>query len=151
MTVNRIARENLGYTAEELKDMTPLDITPDLNRQSFLDLIAPLAAGKQEQMTYCTVHRRRDGSTYPVENHLQLIEYTGEKVSMALAIDIIKRRAMEVELAKKAATLRAIMESARDAIVMIDGQGNVIFWNPAAEQLFGYSREEIMGKDLHAV
>ncbi|MCR4429724.1 MAG: PAS domain S-box protein [Tepidanaerobacteraceae bacterium] len=149
VTVNRSARENLGYTSEELEKMTPLDITPELNRRSFLDLIASLAAGKQDQMTYCTVHRRRDGSVYPVENHLQLMEYTGEKVYMVLAIDITDRRTMEAELAKKEATLRAIMESARDAIVMVDGQGNVIFWNPAAEQLFGYSREEIMGKQLH--
>jgi diguanylate cyclase (GGDEF)-like protein/PAS domain S-box-containing protein len=32
---------------------------------------------------------------------------------------------------------------------MLDGQGNVTFWNPAAEQLFGYSQEEILGKELH--
>ncbi|MDI3481640.1 MAG: hypothetical protein PWQ97_1295 [Tepidanaerobacteraceae bacterium] len=149
MTVNRSARENLGYTADELERLTPLDIIHEINRESFLDLIAPLAAEKQEQITYCTVHRRRDGSVYPVEHHLQLMEYMGEKVYMALAIDITDRRTMEAELAKKEATLRAIMESARDAIVMINGQGNVIFWNPAAEQLFGYSREEVMGKELH--
>jgi PAS domain S-box-containing protein len=45
--------------------------------------------------------------------------------------------------------LNAIINSARDAIVMLDSEGNVTFWNPAAEQLFGYSREEILGKDLH--
>jgi diguanylate cyclase (GGDEF)-like protein/PAS domain S-box-containing protein len=56
---------------------------------------------------------------------------------------------MEVGLREKEATLSAIMGPARDAIVMLDRQGNVTFWNPAAEQLFGYSREEILGKDLH--
>jgi PAS domain S-box-containing protein len=56
---------------------------------------------------------------------------------------------MEEELRAREATLSAIMGSVWDAIVMLDGQGNVTFWNPAAEQLFGYSREEILGKDLH--
>ncbi len=45
--------------------------------------------------------------------------------------------------------MRAVTESARDAIVMIDHQGNVSFWNPAAETIFGYRRDEVIGKNLH--
>lgn len=149
ITVNRSARENLGYTLEELTEMTPLDIKFSFDMNSFRKLLAPLDAGVQEKIIFDTFHRRKDGSTYPAEIHLQLVEYLGKKAYMAFIIDITERRTMEMELAKKEATLRAIMESARDAIVMLDGRGNVIFWNPAAEQLFGYSREEVIGKDLH--
>ncbi|MCL6558184.1 MAG: PAS domain S-box protein [Firmicutes bacterium] len=149
IAVNRGARENLGYTIEELSTMTPLDLKPELDLQSFRELLAPLVSGEQEQVLLNTVHRRKDGSLYPAEVHLQLFEHSGEKVCLALIIDLSERRQMEEELRAREATLSAIMGSARDAIVMLDGQGNVTFWNPAAEQLFGYSREEILGKDLH--
>ena len=84
-----------------------------------------------------------------MEINLQLFDYGGEKLCLALVVDLTEHRAMKEELQEKEATLSAIMDSARDAIVMLDGQGNVTFWNLAAEQLFGYSREEILGKDMH--
>jgi PAS domain S-box-containing protein len=61
---------------------------------SFRKLLAPLDAGVQEKIIFDTFHRRKDGSTYPAEIHLQLIEYMGEKVYMALVIDITERRTM---------------------------------------------------------
>jgi diguanylate cyclase (GGDEF)-like protein/PAS domain S-box-containing protein len=39
--------------------------------------------------------------------------------------------------------------AARDAIIMVDPAGHIRFWNPAASELFGWSREEAMGRDLH--
>ncbi len=68
---------------------------------------------------------------------------------MELISDLTDSRAMEEELRERKETLNAIMGSTMDAIVMLDAQGNVTFWNPVAEQLFGYSREEILGKKLH--
>jgi len=45
--------------------------------------------------------------------------------------------------------LSAITETARDAVVMIDSSGNVTFWNPAAEEIFGYSGDEVIGRNFH--
>ncbi|MDD3033332.1 MAG: PAS domain S-box protein [Bacteroidales bacterium] len=47
------------------------------------------------------------------------------------------------------ARTRSITDSANDAILMIDHHGNVTYWNPAAERIFGYKREEVIGKNLH--
>jgi len=149
IAVNRGARENLGYTIDELSEMTPLDLKPEIDLQSFRELLAPLASGEKEQILFYTVHRRKDGSFYPVEIHVQLVEHGGEKVYVALVMDLTERRAMEHELWERERILSAITDSARDAIVMLDGQGKVVFWNPAAEQLFGYSREEVLGRELH--
>lgn len=44
---------------------------------------------------------------------------------------------------------RAISSAARDAIVVMNDDGNIAYWNSAAEQLFGYSVEEVIGKELH--
>jgi PAS domain S-box-containing protein len=47
--------------------------------------------------------------------------------------------------------LRAITDSALDAIVMMDADGCVCYWNPAAERLLGYSSADAMGRDLHSL
>jgi len=149
VAVNRAARNNLGYTSEELKTMTPLDLKPEFNLESFRKLLQPLLSGEQEQLSFTTIHRRKDGTHYPVEISLQLTDYRGEKFCLTLVVDLTERRKMEDELKEREEILSAITGTARDAIVLLDSQGNVMFWNRAAEKLFGYSREEIMGKDLH--
>lgn len=45
--------------------------------------------------------------------------------------------------------VRAITESTLDAIILMDDKGNTLFWNPAAERIFGYNSSEVMGKNLH--
>lgn len=45
--------------------------------------------------------------------------------------------------------INAMSQAVNDALVMIDGRGNVLFWNQAAEKLFGYTAAEAMGKDFH--
>lgn len=44
---------------------------------------------------------------------------------------------------------KIITEAALDAIIMADSKGMIVFWNPAAEQMFGYSTQEALGKDVH--
>src|SRR5260370_20597528 len=46
------------------------------------------------------------------------------------------------------ATFRAYLQAALDCVVVADGQGRVVEFNPAAEQTFGYRREEALGKPL---
>ncbi len=43
--------------------------------------------------------------------------------------------------------LRAVTDSAQDAIIVLDPQGRVAYWNPAAARIFGYAREEIVGEE----
>jgi PAS domain S-box-containing protein len=45
--------------------------------------------------------------------------------------------------------IKAMSQAVDDALVMIDGRGKVLFWNPAAENLFGYTVAEAMGMDFH--
>ena len=45
--------------------------------------------------------------------------------------------------------LRSITSAAQDAIIKVDDQGNILFWNPAAEKTFGYTENEAIGRSLH--
>ncbi|OHC67023.1 MAG: hypothetical protein A3H93_18360 [Rhodocyclales bacterium RIFCSPLOWO2_02_FULL_63_24] len=56
---------------------------------------------------------------------------------------------LETELARREATLHSVTGAARDAIIMIDDQGRIAFWNPAAESMFGYPAAEALGRELH--
>ena len=58
-------------------------------------------------------------------------------------------KALVEELTESEQKFRAFGNVAQDAIVLLDDQDRVIFWNPAAERIFGYPAAEIMGKRLH--
>ncbi|GAA0691971.1 hypothetical protein GCM10009104_18750 [Marinobacterium maritimum] len=61
-------------------------------------------------------------------------------------MDTARQQLMEQE-----GRLQAINNAAQDAIVVLDGRGTVQFWNPAAEAIFGYTEQEMVGHDLHAL
>jgi len=62
--------------------------------------------------------------------------------------DITERRQLENALRESEEMFRAISTSALDAIILVDDAGKIVYWNPAAEKMFGYTNEEIIGKDL---
>ncbi len=96
--VNRGARVNLGYTMEELRNLTPLDLEPEFAPKVFARLIEPLRTGAREAIGFTTAHLRKDGSLYPVEVHLQLMRYESEPVFVAIMLDITRRKRVEDSL-----------------------------------------------------
>jgi len=96
--VNHGARENIGYTMEELRGLTALDIKPEHTPASFAELIAPLLEGTQDNIEYTTVHRRKDGSDYPVAVYLEISVFGERPVFVAIILDITERQKMEEEL-----------------------------------------------------
>lgn len=94
--VNQPARDNLGYSMEELVNLTPADLKPDFTHTQFTARIAPLRHEHQKRLTFETLHQRKDGSTYPVEVHLQPGHYSGNRVATAIILDVSERvRAQE--------------------------------------------------------
>ncbi|GMQ83899.1 MAG: hypothetical protein BMS9Abin06_0645 [Gammaproteobacteria bacterium] len=96
--VNRGGRHNLGYSMQELEKLTPLDLKPDHTLESFAELLQPLRRGDQEQVVFQTRHRRKDGSLYPVEVHLQLSHEESPPVFFAIIQDITERIQAEEQL-----------------------------------------------------
>lgn len=66
--------------------------------------------------------------------------------------DITERRNAEQAVRNSEELFRTASDGIHDAFVITDGnQGRVIWWNPAAERIFGYRSEEMLGNDLHAL
>jgi PAS domain S-box-containing protein len=63
--------------------------------------------------------------------------------------DITVRKRAEVRLQQSERRTRAITDSAQDAILMMDPEGQISYWNPAAEHIFGYTSAEALGQNLH--
>jgi PAS domain S-box-containing protein len=97
--VNEAALHNLGYSLAELQQMTPPDINPEFTRSTFEELLQPLRDGTSELLVYDeTVHRRKDGTTYPVEAHLQRFQGDGQTSFLAFINDITDRKRMQAQL-----------------------------------------------------
>ncbi len=97
---NQGALKNLQYTLGEIVAMTPLDLKPQLSEATFRAMIEPLLTDEQESLTFETVHRRADGSLYPVEVHLQLVNADDERLFLAVIFDITERKRAEEEREK---------------------------------------------------
>jgi len=98
--VNNAAQQNLGYSMDELRNMTPLDFKPEFTNESFTKLVEPLRKKEKEKIVFETVHQRKDKSLYNVEIHLQLLQFEDENIFTAIILDITKRKIAEKELEK---------------------------------------------------
>lgn len=144
--VNRGARENLGYSEEELLSMTPLDFTP-FTRAELKSMIEPLRTGEEELTTLETTHRRKDGSTYPVEVHLQLSHHESPPLLIGVALDITERKAAEEALRQSEKRYRTLVEQSHDAIYIYRGT-ELLFVNQRTCELTGYSEEELLNMNV---
>lgn len=141
--VNRGALVNLGYTMDELQAMTPLDLKPEFNLQSFETLINPLKRLELPMVNFETVHKRKDGSLYPVEVHLQLFENEDERYFHAVIMNITDRVAAEQQI-KLAAQ---VFEYSTESIVITDADNRIISANQPYTLITGYKEEELKDKN----
>lgn len=95
---NRQAREQLGFSAEQLSRMTMLHLAPGLDRQRLEQDLQSLRSGQKRQVSYRSEHRRADGKIYPVSLRLSYSHEEQPPVFMALAQDITEQRAAEQRL-----------------------------------------------------
>ena len=91
----------------------------------------------------------RDGREFAVEVSLSPLK-TAQGVPLAMAIlqDVSSRQLAEAALQESEARMRAVFETAVDAIITIDDQGRLERLNPAAERMFGYAEAEVAGNNV---
>jgi PAS domain S-box-containing protein len=146
--VNLGAVRNLGYSLEHLKTLTPLELKPEFTEETFREMIGPLLRREKEVHVFETVHRRADASLYPVEVHLQLVESAGERVMLAVILDIAKRKQAEDKLRESEERYRLFVETSPYGIG-VHQDGMLVFANPAAARLFRAERvDNLIGRPI---
>ena len=137
-----------GYTANELKSMTVMDIEDSLSHLNDFQKRIKSEFSSKKYARFEGTAQCQNGSTFPLEINAQYVKRNGEYI-LVIAHDISHRKETEKLVRLNKEKFQAITDSAQDAIIIMDGQGAISFWNKAAEKIFGYSEEEILGKNLH--
>ncbi|MDE3076919.1 MAG: GGDEF domain-containing protein, partial [Chloroflexota bacterium] len=102
MQVSRGGRQNLGYEMEELSGMTPLDLLVGFTGDGLANLLEPLLTAEHEQVRVDVFHRRKDGSTYPIEIQFELSQDESPQCFVAIGQDISERKQADEALAHQA-------------------------------------------------
>jgi len=121
--VNHNACANLGYTSQELLDMSVLDIEQGFDLPSAMALWAEMELGKTRQ--FMGAHRRKDGTTFPVEIHATGVMQGGEKTIFALVRDISARVLVENRLERQSKLYQALSE-VNQAIVRMEDEEDLL-------------------------
>lgn len=94
---NRCALNNLGYLPDSLQSMHLWDVNSIYNEDAIRHQVRPLLTGDLEGIAAETVHRRKDGSEYPVELRIQLLKDKDEDLFVIIANDVTERVMRETE------------------------------------------------------
>jgi PAS domain S-box-containing protein len=136
--------ELFGQTPTELVGRTDAELFPELaERFRAHDAAALDANGSVSQIERVVI----GGS----ERVLMTVKFpfrdgSGEQFVGGIALDVTKREQAEQELRETTRLLESIVESAPVAIVTSDREGIVTRWNPAAEAMFGWGRDDVLGR-----
>lgn len=139
LEVNQQACNSLGYSREELQKMTVADLEVAISAN---DLQKSWEHPKSP-VTIRGTHRRKDGSTFPVEVHAGDIIYGGRHLRLALVRDITERLDAEEALKQSEIKYRTLAEAAPSGISIIGKDGRYKYLNPKFEELFGYTLADI--------
>lgn len=99
--VNLAARLNLRYSMEELREMTPVDLKPEYTQEQFEKMTNSLKRGAETVTVFETVHKRNNGTLYPVDIRLQYSKDETRPQFVAIVQDISDRK-KATSLASKA-------------------------------------------------
>ena len=141
--VNKAALDNLGYSEEEIYQLTPLDIKPQINWDDFDALIEPLKTEESDPIVFETIHQRKDGSQYPVEVHLQLQKIHNEPVFAAIILDISERKQAQAVLLSERERLSGIIEGTNVGTWEWNIQTGETIFNERWAEIIGYTLDEI--------
>ncbi len=139
--VNKEVQRNTGYSLEEMKAMTPVDLKPEYTKKTFSLLLDQLYNGTSEYLVFETLHQRKDATRYNVEIRLQLMNINNNKQFVVIAHDITDRKQIEFKLQESEEKFRKISENALIG-VFIYQDNKYVYVNEALENMTGYSAQE---------
>ncbi len=136
----------LGYTADELLSRSEIELTHIDDRRAS----SPETGSVYEiQKRYV----RKDGRVVWGHVHGTLIadDAVGGAYYLCAIVDITEQRRVEASLRQSEERFRGLVEGGPQAMVMVDAHGRITLINISAEMLFGYNRDELIGRPLESL
>ena len=143
---NQTACSIRGFSRDEMlamnmRQLVPIEALPGLEERHRQLL-------EKGELSSEAVHIRKDGSTFIVDTHLRLAELAGDKLVIAVQRDITLRKQMENQLVESEAKYRSIVDTSASGIAIADEAGTLILVNDRLCDMYGYSRDEVLGKQF---
>lgn len=137
-----------GRPLAQLREMKIWEILlpeqQELARQDLLDI----QSGRSGRGSDYKI-RKPDGDIISFEFSAKFLSIQQQNFIQVVTRDISERLRAEQALRDSEDKFRSITASAQDAILMLDNEGKISYWNAAAEKIFGYSEQETLGQPLH--
>ena len=147
-TWNSAAARIFGYTSSEIIGRSINLLVPAERRNREGDLVQRLQEGETVSHLETTA-LRKDGALIPVSLSISPIHAPdGEIIGIAR---IVRDLSAQQSAERDALRLAAIVDSSEDAIISKDLNGIVLTWNKAAERMFGYTAEEMIGRSITTI
>ncbi|RYD77382.1 MAG: PAS domain S-box protein, partial [Verrucomicrobiaceae bacterium] len=142
---NRFACEHRGYPENCLQGVTIPEIDPLYPLPKFKELFS--RAKRERIPTFESIHKKADGTEFPVEISVTLVELDGHPYLFADSRDITERRRAEAALRESEEQHRAVLATLKEGVILHDAYGGVIMANASAESILGLTLGQMYGRD----
>lgn len=142
---NQGAINNLGFSYEELQNLSLWDISLGIDETVFKTTLERLKNNQLNQIRFDSTHRRKDGSQYSVDVCLQIYRNAPDYL-VAICLDISQRQAAEQALSNERNLLLSLINNIPDFISYKDLKGNYVFCNERFAYSLNRSVSQIIGQ-----
>jgi PAS domain S-box-containing protein len=147
--VNHFGVDQLGYRANDLVGQSILTVFDAAEHHTVLQQLAACTANPYKLFQWEIQKVRRDGTRLWVKEHARAIhDHTDQILILVACEDITERKRTEKQLHETSHLLTTLVEESALPIVSLDREARVVSWNQAATRLFGWSKEEVLGREL---
>jgi two-component system sensor kinase FixL len=150
-SVNQATERVFGYPASELIGRNVSILMPEpynAEHDGYLANYLNTGVRKIIGIGREVAGKRKDGSVFPMELSVGEAIDNDDQIFVGIIRDITVRKAAEAALRESEMRWRSIVDTVPDAIIVIDGSGKIGAFSPAAERLFGYGTEEVIGHNV---
>ena len=142
----------LGYSEAEIPGLSLYDIV--ISRKEMIDASIRKVLRDGTYIYGLRHYRHKNGSVIDVEISGTLIHYGEAQVVMVNLRNVTERRRAEEKLRNQAKQLKEqaeLLDIAEDAIIVLDMEDRIVFWNAGAEERYGWTKEEVKNQVAYVV